>query len=100
MRKGINGLCDVVAGSAMGELQGNNLFIFTGRRRSLMKILYFDETGFAVWMKRLERDTFPWPRKLPQNVVTLTSQQLEWLLQGIDVWRLKSFKKVEFEKIA
>jgi transposase len=100
MRKGINGLCDVVASCAMGELQGKNLFVFTGRRRGLMKILYFDETGFAVWMKRLEKDNFPWPKKLTEDVIGLTPQQLEWLLQGYDVWRLKSFKKVSFEKVA
>lgn len=100
MRKGINGLCDVVAGSGMGELQGRNLFVFVGRRRDLMKILYFDESGFAIWMKRLERDRFPWPKKLPDQVVALSSQQLEWLLQGVDVWRLKSFEKVRFEKIS
>ena len=100
MRKGINGLSEVVASSAMGELQGRNLFIFTGRRRDLLKILYFDETGFAVWMKRLEKDRFPWPKKLTDSVVSLSVKQVEWLLQGVDVWRLKSFEKVTFDKIA
>ena len=100
MRKGINGLSEVVASSLMGELCGKNLFIFTGRRRDLLKILYFDETGFAVWMKRLEKDRFPWPKKLTETVVSLSTKQLEWLLQGVDVWRLKSFEKVTFEKIA
>ena len=100
MRKGINGLCDVVASAAMGELQGKNLFVFTGRRRDLMKILYFDETGYAVWMKRLERDRFPWPRKFPYDVVTITAEQLDWLLQGYDVWRLKAFEKVSFARVA
>jgi len=98
MRKGINGLCDVVSSSEMGPLQGKNLFVFVGGRRDLMKILYFDESGFAIWMKRLERDRFPWPKKLTEQVVTLTSQQLEWLLQGVDIWRLKSFKQITFEK--
>ncbi len=100
MRKGINGLCEVVAGCDMGDLQGRNLFVFVGRRRDLMKVLYFDDSGFAVWMKRLEKDRFPWPRKLSEEVVSLSSQQLEWLLQGVDVWRLKSFKKVTFDEVA
>ena len=100
MRKGINGLCDVVAGHMMGELQGKNLFVFVGRRRDLMKILYFDETGFAVWMKRLEKERFPWPKKLPDEVVTVTPEQLGWLLQGYDVWRLRAFEKVTFDKVA
>lgn len=100
MRNGINGLCGVVSASGMGELQGKNVFVFVGRRRDLMKVLYFDESGFAIWMKRLEKDIFPWPKKHTEDIVTLTPQQLEWLLQGVDVWRLRSFKKVSFDKIA
>ncbi len=100
MRKGINGLCEVVSWAQMGDLQGKNLFIFVGRRRDLMKVLYFDESGFAIWMKRLEKDRFPWPKKLTDDVVSLSSQQLEWLLDGVDVWRLKSFEKVKFDRVA
>ena len=100
MRKGINGLCEVVASSQMGELCGKNLFVFTGRRLDLMKVLYFDETGFAVWMKRLEKDKFPWPKKMTETIVRLTPKQLEWLFSGVDVWRIKAFEKVSYSRIA
>jgi hypothetical protein len=32
------------------------------------------------------RDKFHWPRLLEQSVVTLSAEQLEWLLDGYDIW--------------
>ncbi|WP_454727756.1 MULTISPECIES: IS66 family insertion sequence element accessory protein TnpB [Cupriavidus] len=34
--------------------------------------------------KRLEEDRFAWPRR-QQTVIELTTEQLHWLLDGIDV---------------
>jgi transposase len=55
MRKGINGLYDLVAQAAMGNLSGANLFVFTGRQRHSIKILYFDKSGFCLWQKRVSQ---------------------------------------------
>jgi len=53
MRRGINGLCDLVQASGMGDLVGSNLFVFCGKRRHQIKVLYFDKSGFCLWQKRL-----------------------------------------------
>ena len=37
MRRGINGLCDLVELKKMGDLGGKNLFVFSGRRRNSIK---------------------------------------------------------------
>jgi transposase len=52
MRKAINGLSEIVQSTEMGELMKPQLFVFTNRRRDLIKMLYFDRSGFALWMKR------------------------------------------------
>ena len=36
-------------------------------------------------MKRLEADRFAWPRRQQQAVVRLSTEQLHWLLEGIDI---------------
>ncbi|WP_083963614.1 IS66 family insertion sequence element accessory protein TnpB [Spirochaeta cellobiosiphila] len=36
-----------------------SLFLFCGRNRKLIKVLYWDRNGFCLWQKRLERDKFP-----------------------------------------
>ena len=63
MRKSINGLCEIVEFEKMGDLMGPNLFVFMGRRRHLIKVLYFDRSGFCLWTKRLEQERFSWPKK-------------------------------------
>lgn len=100
MRRGINGLSEIVQTATMGSLREPHLFVFTGRRRNTIKILYFDKSGFALWQKRLEESKFPWPRKLPDDVVSVTPEQLRWLLDGYDVWKMKGFSEINFERVS
>jgi transposase len=51
-------------------------------------------------MKRLEEDKFPWPKPGESEVLHLTSQQFSWLLDGIDVWKIKPFEKVSFSQVS
>jgi hypothetical protein len=45
------------------------------------------ETYFAVWHKVIEgEEKFHWPRQLEEAVITMTTEQLNWLLEGYDVW--------------
>ena len=99
MRKAINGLSEIVQSSGMGNLMEPHLFVFSGRRRNTIKILYFDLSGFCLWQKRLEQDKFPWPKKLADEVVVVTPEQLSWLLEGYDVWKMKPFNHLHFEKV-
>ena len=99
MRRGINGLAELVQTSGMGDLRGKNLFVFSGRRKDSIKVLYFDRSGFCLWQKRLERDKFPWPKKLTEAVVSITPQQFSWLLEGFDVWKIKPFADANFERV-
>lgn len=98
MRRGINGLSEIVQFEEMGSLKGNYLFVFCGKRRNSIKILYFDRSGFALWQKKLEQDRFPWPRKLTDEVVQITPEQMSWLLEGYDVWKMKPFAELQFER--
>ena len=100
MRRGINGLCDLVQSTNMGDLSGRNLFVFCGRRRDSIKVLYFDRSGFCLWQKKLEMDRFPWPKKSTDEVVSVTPQQFTWLLEGFDVWKIKPFSDANFERVS
>lgn len=101
MRRGINGLCGLVAAAEMGELpSGQNLFVFAGKRRDSIKVLYFDKTGFCLWQKRLEQAKFPWPKIFTESVVKLSPEQFAWLLEGYDVFKMKPFERVNFERVA
>jgi transposase len=85
MRKQINGLSVLVQQELKLDPFSGALFVFCNRRRHLLKILYWDRTGFALWMKRLEKARFPWPENRGE-AERIDSEQLQQLLKGIDFW--------------
>lgn len=99
-RKSINGLSVIVEQEMGLDLFGRNLFLFCDRRKKKLKVLYWDDTGFALWYKRLEKDRFVWPRNHSDEVITIDAQQLEWLLTGYDVWKMKPHKKVRYSRVS
>ena len=63
------------------------LFVFFGRRKDALKVLFFDGTGMCIFYKRLDRGTFqiPEPPRPDVRHVEVDDATLEALLDGIDV---------------
>jgi transposase len=99
-RKQINGLAAIVEGSMLQNPFSGALFAFTTRRREYVKLLYWDKTGFAMWVKRLEEEKFRWPLKAESDVVTLSIDQLSWLLDGIDILRMKPHATLAYSAVS
>ncbi len=95
-RMWVNGLSSIVEGEMKLDPFSRSLFVFTNRNRTRLKILYWDQTGYAVWFKRLEKDKFPWPRKFTDEVIKIRPRELNWLLEGYEYWRLKPHSVVEY----
>ena len=88
MRKGRNCLAALAQQVMKVDPFSGALVIFVSRRHNAVKILYWHRNGFVVVHKVIEsRERFIWPRLLEEAVVTLTAEQLEWLLEGYDIWR-------------
>ena len=98
-RKSIDGLAAVVEEKGLDPF-GKYLFIFCSRTRSRLKILYWDQTGFALWYKRLEKEKFHWPKSYAQDVIEMDAEKLRWLLSGINVWKIKSHEILQFKKVS
>jgi len=95
-RKSINGL-SVIVEAAMGLSPFDSaVFVFCNRRRDKLKVLYWDKTGFALWYKRLEKDKFKWPGKITGPTLTLTHEQWDWLLRGLNFLDIKPHQTVTF----
>ena len=107
-RKSIDGLSEIAKSEMNKAPFSGALFVFMSRKRDRVKILYWDQTGFALWYKRLEEAKFAWPRKKRTDVdlfvdeiyVSLTSEQLQWLLSGVDVWKIKPHESLSYENIS
>ncbi len=83
IRKSINGLSVLVEQAMRHNPFTGDMFVFCNRRRNMIKILYWDQNGFALWHKRLEKQRFHWPTSTDE-VVSLETKELEWLLAGLD----------------
>ena len=62
-RKAINGLSLIVSDDMALSPFDRAIFVFCNKRRSQLKVLYWDETGFVLWQKRLEKEKFKWPKR-------------------------------------
>lgn len=100
MRRGIRGLSEIVESAQMGNWNENALFVFCGKRRHSIKILYFDKSGFALWQKVLDREKFHWPKRVATAVFPMTAEQLSWLLEGFDVLKMRPFAELKFERLS
>jgi transposase len=98
-RKAINGLSALVAEELELDPFSAHVFGFCNRRRDQVKLLYWERNGFVLWQKRLEKDRFPWPREGEERVVELSGRELNWLLDGLDVFRLRPHKALSFSAV-
>lgn len=98
-RKAINGLSVLVAEELALDPFSAHVFGFCNRRRDQVKLLVWERNGFVLWQKRLEKDRFPWPRGGESAVLDVTGRELNWLLDGIDVFRLRPHTALSFSSV-
>jgi transposase len=80
---------DRLAGIAKEQIgydaRSGALFVFCGRRRDALKVLFFDGSGMCIFYKRLDRGTFRMPEPPAEGAhhVEVDDATLEALLDGI-----------------
>lgn len=81
MRKSFDGLVGLVQNALLDDPLSGSMYVFTNRRRSYVKAIYWDRTGFCLFAKRLERGRFV----LPGDAETfeLSERAFRLLLDGI-----------------
>ena len=92
MRKSFDGLQVLVRNQLQENPTSGDLFVFINRRKTHIKILYFDSAGYCLWYKRLEQGQF--------NVrgSTGSKRALDWvslklLLDGLEVKKIRQYKR-------
>jgi len=102
MRKGFDTLAALVRESLGYDPLSGHLFLFAGRDKDRLKILYWDSDGYAIWYKRLEEGTFRLPAPKVDATkkgastgasVELKASELAMLLAGIDLTSIKRRKR-------
>jgi len=97
MRKSIDGLALLVSGFSLDPFAGH-LFAFCNRRRTTVKVLYWDRNGFCLWQKRLEKECFKWPSSR-NEVLELDQRELRWLLEGLELQQTQGHKPLHYSAV-
>lgn len=98
MRKSIDGLSLLVEQEMDLAPNMEAIFVFCNRGRDKIKLLCWERNGFIVWYKRLEKQRFRWPRS--RETLSLTGQELNWLLDGFDIFNNQPHAAVHFNSVA
>lgn len=86
MRNGIDGLRALVESALKKDAYQGHLFVFVGKAKDKVKILFWDRNGFVLYLKRLERGRFQLPVVDARTKhVSMEPAQLAMLLDGIDL---------------
>jgi transposase len=86
LRWGFDRLSGLVADRLTREARSGALFVFFGKRRDALKVLFFDGTGLCLFYKRLDQGTFRLPLA-PEGTTSLQIEErvLDDLLDGVDL---------------
>lgn len=92
MRRSIDGLCAIVQDRLHMDPRQRALYLFCGKRCDRLKALLWEGDGFLLLYKRMEaQGRFRWPRN-SEEVRSLTWQQFDWLMSGLEIEQPKAFK--------
>lgn len=92
MRKSFDGLGAIVRQKLAEDPSSGQLFVFINRRRTQMKVLYFEHGGYCLWSKRLEQGHFHCNAR-DGNKQTLSWTDLKLIIEGIDLRSVRRFKR-------
>jgi transposase len=88
MRKSFTGLYALTQQGLRADPLSGDLCVFISRRAKMMKVLYFDRSGFCIWAKKLEAGCFvsDWSQ--------VRTHEMDWtalklMLEGIEPGRLR-----------
>ena len=94
MRLGYDGLFSYVRSHLKADPLSGHLFIFRNKSADRLKVLYWGGHGLCLWCQRLEAGRYHFPdAPAGANAVELSAGQLQMVLDGIDLSRVRRFKR-------
>ena len=97
MRRSFDGLAMMVQCVIEQNPLSGHVFVFRNRRGNMLKLLYWDRDGYAIWYKRLEKGTFAWPDHVTEEG-TIEYRVLSMMLEGIEPVRHRKKSRFHFKK--
>ena len=87
LRRSFDGLAGAVRERIRLDPMSGHLFVFRNKRMTLIKMIFWDRTGFVILAKRLSKGTFRLPVDVPEGakVLQIEAAQLGLMLEGLDL---------------
>ena len=99
MRKGFNLLCGIVINELGRQVTQGDAFIFINKPRTHLKLLVYEQGGFTIFYRRLEKGTFEVPAfDLDATSMQISSNQLNFILQGVSLQSIKYRKRYQHQQ--
>jgi transposase len=94
LRKSFDGLAALVQEGLRGDPLSGNIFVFRNRSGDRIKLLLWEEDGYAIWYKRLEAGCFRFPASQNNEPrIEIRAADLVMLLAGVDLSIVKRGKR-------
>ena len=100
MRKSIDGLSSIVEQNFNLSPLSDAIFVFHNRHCDKIKMLYWDGDGFYLLYKRIECSKFHFPTVIDSDKYTVTNEELNWLLHGLQIENIHKYEKLRKEKLS
>lgn len=91
MRKSFNGLVGLVRNKMHKEPMNGHGYLFINRRKTMLKLIYFELHGYCIWHKRLEAGQFNFSQS--KQEITLSQTEFNALIEGIKIQKVRQFKR-------
>jgi transposase len=96
MRKGFDSLCGIISNELSKQIMNGDAFIFINKPRTHIKLLVWEQGGFTIFYRRLEKGTFEVPAfNLDANSMQVSCDELNFILQGISLKAIKYRKRYQ-----
>ena len=99
MRKGFNLLCGIVVNELGRQVMSGDAFIFINKPRTHLKLLVYEQGGFTIFYRRLEKGAFEVPAfDLDAKSMQISANQLNFILQGVSLQSIKYRKRYQHQR--
>jgi len=95
LRKSIDGYALIIQEKFHLSPFTSSLFMFCNKGKDKIKIIHFEDNGFWLYYKRLEKGKFKWPKN-KDELITIDQRQFRWLLEGLSIEQKHAHQKLHF----
>lgn len=98
-RCAIDGLLGIISGE-LKQLPQEGIYLFYNRGKDKIKCLSWHRNGYLLFYKRLARGRFSFQHAPNNKTMTITMDELGWLLAGLEWQSMREWRELNYDKFS